>query len=503
MRAGKNPGAPKGSAFTSPADHPGFSLIEVLISLAIMTALTIGIFSLATLPLRIQKQSNMTFQADILRRSIVSALNSPKSWQATVTDPRNNRTSKAMLDCVPTNAPGNVQAGYLCTTDGITDIPAGTPITARAINVVVDAAGGTVYDASKPNYGLSPQGLICKTFVDPKNGPGDDNCPLRFNVFWSAICSTTCVNPQIQLQVVAVFNPGVNTRVPFNTANYSTPLFMQGTGSAGGSCWTMGANGSLIDTCPGKVGIWSATPSSALEVDGAITVNTLPANDFALVQLQGKSNGTWYSVVNLIDPLNNVWGLQHMANGHFVISRYPTGHASIDLDGVNGAISMAGTVSINGVPLGVSDARLKKGIRPLEGSLDRVLKLQGVSYQWKEPERYAKGQQIGLIAQEVEKVFPELVATQADGGIKSVDYPRLAAPIIESIKSVYKGLVSQQSKVEQQAGEIAAAKSELAAQKSEMSAVRAKLAENEAALAALRSEVAALKALVRPSASKP
>ncbi len=64
-----------------------------------------------------------------------------------------------------------------------------------------------------------------------------------------------------------------------------------------------------------------------------------------------------------------------------------------------------------------SDKRLKKNIRPLGSTLDRILQLRGVAYEWKKPEEHGNltGPQIGMIAQEVEKVFPEWISTGNDG----------------------------------------------------------------------------------------
>jgi hypothetical protein len=64
-----------------------------------------------------------------------------------------------------------------------------------------------------------------------------------------------------------------------------------------------------------------------------------------------------------------------------------------------------------------SDVRLKKDIRPLEHALLRLLKLHGVTYEYKDPKAIHElaGQQTGMIAQEVEKVFPEWVETGRDG----------------------------------------------------------------------------------------
>jgi hypothetical protein len=76
-----------------------------------------------------------------------------------------------------------------------------------------------------------------------------------------------------------------------------------------------------------------------------------------------------------------------------------------------------------------SDIRLKKDIKPLTSALSTLGKLQGKSYRWKdnnEPD-------IGLIAQELEKVIPELVKTD-NKGYKSIVYQKLTAVLIEAVK---------------------------------------------------------------------
>lgn len=89
-----------------------------------------------------------------------------------------------------------------------------------------------------------------------------------------------------------------------------------------------------------------------------------------------------------------------------------------------------------------SDERLKKNITSLdsEQSLEKVLELSGVSFEWKD----APGKQIGLIAQQVEKVVPEVIdekqrpiADDNSGEVyKRVDYEKLVPLLIESIKSL-------------------------------------------------------------------
>ena len=65
-----------------------------------------------------------------------------------------------------------------------------------------------------------------------------------------------------------------------------------------------------------------------------------------------------------------------------------------------------------------------------------VRRLRGVSFEWDEnAPQGLRGRDLGVIAQEVEEVFPELVRTDADG-FKTVNYHGLVAPLIEAIKEL-------------------------------------------------------------------
>ncbi len=77
-----------------------------------------------------------------------------------------------------------------------------------------------------------------------------------------------------------------------------------------------------------------------------------------------------------------------------------------------------------------SDERLKSNITPIESSLQKVLNLEGVSYNWKGNDKPL----IGLVAQDVEPYFPEVVSTGSETGLKTLEYSRLVAPLIEAIK---------------------------------------------------------------------
>jgi prepilin-type N-terminal cleavage/methylation domain-containing protein len=77
-----------------------------------------------------------------------------------------------------------------------------------------------------------------------------------------------------------------------------------------------------------------------------------------------------------------------------------------------------------------SDMRLKQNIRPIPNALDKILKLRGMNYEW--GTNHAKD--VGLLAQDVQKVFPELV-TDTEGA-KGIDYGKLIAPMVEAIRQL-------------------------------------------------------------------
>jgi trimeric autotransporter adhesin len=80
----------------------------------------------------------------------------------------------------------------------------------------------------------------------------------------------------------------------------------------------------------------------------------------------------------------------------------------------------------------LSDRSLKKDIAPVTGALDKIKKLQGVNFLWKKDD----AKWLWFIAQDVEKVFPEVVSTDKNTGLKSVQYWNLISPAIESIKEL-------------------------------------------------------------------
>jgi Chaperone of endosialidase len=113
-----------------------------------------------------------------------------------------------------------------------------------------------------------------------------------------------------------------------------------------------------------------------------------------------------------------------------------------------------------------SDRRLKQNIIPIKNSLAKITSLNGYTFDWKKDGTH----DIGVIAQEVEKVFPTIVHTDEKTGMKSVEYGNLVAPIVEAIKEL-------NTNISNNTAEIEALRSENAALKNRLDAIEARLAQ--------------------------
>jgi len=141
-----------------------------------------------------------------------------------------------------------------------------------------------------------------------------------------------------------------------------------------------------------------------------------------------------------------------IANGKERTDKLITGDFSTDKVTIHGDIHASGVLTH-------SDARLKKDIQPLTHALDSILQLEGKTYRWKEDTTFANKQDIGLIAQDVEKVFPEFVA-EDERGYKAIAYSKLTAVLIEAMKEQQGQMISQQQQMTAQQDQIAALEQE-------------------------------------------
>jgi hypothetical protein len=90
-----------------------------------------------------------------------------------------------------------------------------------------------------------------------------------------------------------------------------------------------------------------------------------------------------------------------------------------------------------------SDRNLKTEIKLLENSLERILGIEGVSFNWKEGGESS----IGFIAQDVERKFPELVITDKQTGQKGINYSGFIAALVQAIQEQQRQIEQQQRQI--------------------------------------------------------
>jgi exoribonuclease R len=111
---------------------------------------------------------------------------------------------------------------------------------------------------------------------------------------------------------------------------------------------------------------------------------------------------------------------------------------------VTGAIRATGDV----FAFSSSDERLKENIFVISGSLDKLMQIRGVEFDWKTMTdgQDNVGHDIGVIAQEIQAVLPEIVTTR-DNGYLAVKYEKIVALLIESNKELLKRVEALESKI--------------------------------------------------------
>jgi hypothetical protein len=84
-----------------------------------------------------------------------------------------------------------------------------------------------------------------------------------------------------------------------------------------------------------------------------------------------------------------------------------------------------------------SDKRLKDNIKPIQNACEKINKIGGYEFDWNDKQELYEGHDVGVIAQEIEAVLPEVVETREDG-YKAVDYKKIVPLLIQAIKEQQK-----------------------------------------------------------------
>ncbi len=315
---------------------------------------------------------------------------------------------------------GNVGIG---TTTPSTKLSLGTPVQSRELSL---------HDSTSDWYGFGIQSYQLRLQVGNTNArfsflAGDSNEVMTIKGNGNVGIGTS--NPRVTVDVpnnldvqgglylgrTGAYNGTINTddslfiNIDANNDQVNS-RFQIGTNSPNS---TGGATPLLTVIDNGNVGIGTTTPQRKLEVTGSAKIS--------------DKIGTFGFDPNSGYPY--LWG-----GGVHTWDVYAEGSVGV---GTSGSLTayMSRDGAISAVRYNTtSDARYKEDIKTLDGSLEKISLLRGVTYNWADKSR-GKDRQVGVIAQEVEQVFPELVSTN-EQGFKSVEYSKLVAPLIEAVKEL-------------------------------------------------------------------
>ena len=202
------------------------------------------------------------------------------------------------------------------------------------------------------------------------------------------------------------------------TGNYSTAM---GYGTQAGTYASYG-------TAMGKNTIAWGDSSTAMGFDTNATGyrstamgSSTTASDFASVVI-GQHNSSGYSITTSWDSFST-------SNTAFVIGNGTASNAKSDAFKVmfNGDATVSNDLTVSGDVVISSDARLKSNIVSLGSTLPKLLQIDGKSYEMKGK------QKIGVLAQEIQEVFPELVS-EDDNEMLAVNYQGLVPVLINALK---------------------------------------------------------------------
>ena len=214
----------------------------------------------------------------------------------------------------------------------------------------------------------------------------------------------------------------------------------------------------------GNVGIGTTNPKGKLQIqengvlsatDGNLVLYHPSSGSYSSIVFPSRVNyGSDYGYIAYYDDNNNYdyWG-GSSENSALVIGVQNDGRNSVsDVVVLKSPASVIVDAPELRAPNGdvyakgfyyTSDISKKIDIQPLNDSLDKILNLQGVSFNWKNTGESS----IGLIAQDVEKIFPEVVSGKE--GEKTIDYGKLVAPLIEALKEQQKEIEELKAEIEE------------------------------------------------------
>lgn len=234
------------------------------------------------------------------------------------------------------------------------------------------------------------------------------------------------------------------TPLSITSFNPSDRLFVIGNGTS-----DVARSNAVTVLKNGNVGIGNATPVHFLDVNGRMRVTNGTTGTAGIWFSDGTVDRQFAGVnTHTATGSNQKWGVFNNNAWNFIVQG--NGQVGIANTNPNVALDVIGSIEYTGTITDVSDKRLKENFAPIENALKRITKLDGYAYNMKGDA--TKKIEYGLIAQELKKVFPEMVSVvDKEKGFLGVSYIQLIPVLINAIKEQDLIIKSQNAKIESQA----------------------------------------------------
>ena len=183
-----------------------------------------------------------------------------------------------------------------------------------------------------------------------------------------------------------------------------------------------------------KYRVWTSS-AYAIGMDATFTFGGLNSYAMTFQMNTDADRGFWWGD----NGHSNAQGAMSLTNdGELTLAhsmRIGYGESDTTTPGATYRLDVSGSIGATAdvVAYISSDKRLKDNIKNIANPLEKLEKLNGVEFDWNDKQDLYKGHDIGVIAQEVEEVLPEIVDTREDGH-KAVKYDRMVALLIEAVK---------------------------------------------------------------------
>jgi hypothetical protein len=232
------------------------------------------------------------------------------------------------------------------------------------------------------------------------------------------------------------------------TSNSNIVLSTIGMGSI-----TMGVTGSSNGIClnsNGNVGIGTSTPDKKLTINGDVSITKhlfLNDDNYSVIRLGNNDNSGFHITKEKTNNSFNIWNgawSTSSINRMTILSTGEVGFKILSGSGIRNVNSDADGFLTNAT----SDGSLKENVSPISQGLNDVLKLNPVSFNWKNIEKYGAQKEIGFIAQEVQPIIPEVIGVNADGKL-SLTYQNMVAVLTKAIQELNDKVDAQAKEIEE------------------------------------------------------